>query len=114
MSQTQIQKIATEIAKANLTKDEINQLWDLLKDKASALRSQEKLIAKASLAVGNKVITKELSPKALSGLSGQIKTIKKTRADIELDAELPVWSPAAKYVFGKMLRGVPLTCLERV
>jgi hypothetical protein len=107
-----IKTLKTEIAKANLTSVDIDQLWDILKDKNKTLRAQAKIIARATLSIGDKVTIKDIRPKALVGLSGKVVNIRSTRADVQLDKNLDAWHPAAKHVYAGKVSGIPLTCLE--
>ena len=104
--------IAQDITTTELTEDEINRLWDLLREKSKGLRAKATAMARFSLSVGAEVFTIDLRPKALNGLTGKVTKIGKTRADVELDKELDSWHPARKYTKGRMLTGVPLNCLK--
>lgn len=107
-----VNTIAKDIVTADLTEDDINRLWSLLKEKTRELRVKATMLAKFSLTVGVEVFTSDLRPKALNGLTGKIIKITKTRADIELDKEPDSWSPIRKYVRGRTLASVPLSCLK--
>lgn len=109
-----VNKIARDIAVAELTEKDIERLWSLLKEKSKDLMAKNRILAKATLIVGTEVETHSLRPKALSGLRGKITNIGNTRLDIELDKDLPVWHPATKHVYNKMLKGIPLTCVKEI
>jgi cell shape-determining protein MreC len=112
-----VKELSNQIIDADLSKDDINALWSVLKDKYKLIKSVQLAKAKANLSVGDRVVTRGLKPKYLNGLIGTVNKIKKTRADIELSDELKKDSMGGfqwrKYVINGVFYGIPIACLDK-
>jgi len=89
--------------------DDVEVFFDALKRRSKTIREQRA----DTIVVGANVRTVNLSPKALSGLTGTVTAIQGKRATIEVDERsLPLLRRTRYAYAAPTLTGIPLTALE--